>query len=85
MKVSCVWRTGGCVTCRLCDDLKSPSISVMTSVAENVDVSVLFRFLKRVFKKKKCLELFFTPRNTALDIVLRSIVPIGQRKLPNER
>jgi hypothetical protein len=80
-----VWRTGGCVTCPLCDDLKSPSIFVMTVVAENVDTSVLFRFLKRLFKKKKCLELFFTSRNTALDIVLQPIVPIGQENLPIER
>jgi hypothetical protein len=69
----------------LSDDLKSPSIFIMTEVAKNVDISVLFRFLKRVFEKEKCLKLFFTSRNTALDIMLQPIVPIGQRNLSIER
>jgi hypothetical protein len=65
--------------------LKPPSLLVMDSVAKNVNVSFLLRLLKRVFKEKEGLKLFFTSRNMTIDIALQSTVVISQRKFPIER
>jgi hypothetical protein len=70
---------------RFLQQIYSASAFVMLRVVRSVNFEFLCELVKRVLKKKESVSLLFTSRNATVDIVLRSTVPVVQRKLPLQR